>query len=65
MRERAGEVLGPGHNSYFVGPDEKTEFIVYHVWDPARKARRMCIDRLIWTPDGPRCEGPTTGTVRL
>lgn len=22
-------------------------------------ARQMCLDKLIWTPDGPRCEGPT------
>ena len=21
--------------------------------------RRLCIDRLEWTPDGPRCAGPT------
>jgi hypothetical protein len=26
------------------------------------KARQMAIDHLIWTPDGPRCDGPTWGT---
>lgn len=64
LRERAGEVLGPGHNSHAVGPDGTTEYLVYHAWDPQRKARRMCIDRLEWTADGPRCDGPTT-SVRM
>lgn len=59
LRERPGEVLGPGHNSHAVTRDG-TEVLVYHAWDPARRARRMCIDRLRWTPSGPRCEGPTT-----
>jgi beta-xylosidase len=59
LREKPGEVLGPGHNSYAVTSDG-TEVLVYHAWDPARRARRMCIDRLLWTPEGPRCDGPTT-----
>ena len=59
LREKPGEVLGPGHNSYAVAPDG-TELLVYHAWDPERRARRMCIDPLVWTPDGPRCMGPTT-----
>lgn len=59
LSQRPGEVLGPGHNSYILGPDEETEFLVYHAWDPARVARRMSIDRLRWTEHGPRCDGPT------
>jgi arabinan endo-1,5-alpha-L-arabinosidase len=55
-----GSVLGPGHNSIVLGPDDRQQFVVYHAWDPARTARRMCIDPLIWTADGPRCAGPTT-----
>lgn len=54
------DVIGPGHNSMVMGPDGHSEFIVYHAWDAARTARRMCIDPLLWTPDGPRCAGPTT-----
>jgi GH43 family beta-xylosidase len=54
------KVLGPGHNSIVRGPDNETDYIVYHAWDPLRTARRMCIDRLLWTPDGPRADGPTT-----
>lgn len=54
-----GQVRGPGHHSIVVGPDGRTEYVVYHAWDPAMKVRQMCIDRLVWTPAGPRCEGPT------
>jgi beta-xylosidase len=54
-----GKVIGPGHHSIVTGPDGKTDFIVYHAWDLAMTARRMHIDRLIWTSDGPRCAGPT------
>jgi beta-xylosidase len=59
LRTRAGIVEGPGHNSIVVGPDGE-DWIVYHAWDPKRTMRRMCIDRLEWTADGPRTAGPTT-----
>jgi GH43 family beta-xylosidase len=58
LRQKSG-VLGPGHNSFAVAPDGR-EMLVYHAWDTARSARRMCIDPLIWTEDGPRCLGPST-----
>ncbi len=54
-----GKVIGPGHNSLVLGPDNKTLFCVYHAWDTARTARRMCIDPIIWTAEGPRCDGPS------
>lgn len=57
LRQHAGEILGPGHNSYTIAPDG-SDVLVYHAWDPARTARRMFIDRLEWTPAGPRCVGP-------
>lgn len=60
LRGIPGRVLGPGHNSVVLGPDERTRMIVYHAWDVAQTARRMCIDPLIWTATGPRCAGPTT-----
>lgn len=53
-----GHVIGPGHNSIVTGPDGN-DYIVYHAWDMEKTARRMCIDKLEWTPDGPRCLGPT------
>lgn len=64
LRQRAGEVLGPGHNSYIVAPNG-IEMLVYHAWDPARTARRMCLDPLEWTDEGPRCIGPSTTRVSL
>jgi GH43 family beta-xylosidase len=53
LRTIPGELLGPGHNCVATGPDGH-DYIVYHAWDPAMTARRMFIDRLVWTPDGPR-----------
>ncbi len=59
LKGTPGKVLGPGHNSVVLGPDGETEFVVYHAWDGAKTARRMCIDPLIWRDDGPRCLGPS------
>lgn len=58
LRGVPGHVLGPGHNSVVPGPDGQP-FVAYHAWDLAWTARRMCLDPLRWTPDGPRCDGPT------
>jgi beta-xylosidase len=49
-----GKILGPGHNSITQSLDGRTDLIVYHAWDAAMTARRMFIDQIIWTPDGPR-----------
>jgi len=54
-----GHVTGPGHNSIVIGPDRQTEYLAYHAWNPELTARRMCLDTLHWTTDGPRCDGPT------
>ncbi len=54
----AGQVVGPGHCSVttdFSG----AEFLVYHAWDTALTARRLCIDPLAWPDNRPRCLGPT------
>lgn len=54
-----GHVRGPGHHSHVLGPDGRTEYLVYHAWNPAMTERRLCIDQLAWTAHGPRCLGPT------
>jgi GH43 family beta-xylosidase len=54
------KVLGPGHNSVIRGPDGRTDYMVYHAWDAAKTARRLCIDPLEFTSGGPRCDGPST-----
>ncbi len=58
VRTVPGQVVGPGHNSLVLGPGGEDVF-VYHAWDAAQTARRLCLDRLLWTPDGPRLQGPT------
>jgi beta-xylosidase len=59
LRTVPGQMVGPGHASITVAPDG-SDHLVYHAWDAAQTARRMCIDRLEWTPDGPRTDGPTS-----
>jgi len=44
-----------------LAPDGATEMLVYHAWDADGTARRMHLDPLIWTTDGPRCDGPAIG----
>ncbi len=59
LKSVPGHVIGPGHNSFAVGPDGKQEFIIYHAWPPDMSARLMCIDRLTWNGDTPVIHGPT------
>ena len=59
LRTVPDAVLGPGHASIVASPSGESEYLVYHAWDPGRGARLMPIDRLDWTPDGPRCDGPS------
>jgi arabinan endo-1,5-alpha-L-arabinosidase len=58
LRTVPGHVIGPGHNSVVTGPDGQ-DVLVYHAWDAAGTARRMCIDPIRWTPAGPVVDGPT------
>jgi beta-xylosidase len=53
-------LVGPGHCSVVEGPDGG-DWLAYHAWDEAVVARRLCLDRIEWTPDGPRTPGPTAG----
>ncbi|SPE59043.1 Glycoside hydrolase family 43 [Verrucomicrobia bacterium] len=62
LRTVPGLILGPGHNSLVLGPDGETQYVAYHAWDKAMKARQMFIDRMAWSAEGPRCEGPTVGS---
>ena len=64
LRTVPGVALGPGHNSFAVSP-AGTDYIVYHAWDTAMTGRRMFLDPIDWTADGPRCAGPTVTPQRL
>ena len=59
LRTVPGHVVGPGHNSIVIGPDGQTDYLAYHAWDKHQKARLLFLDKLRWTPEGPRCDGPT------
>lgn len=59
LRTVPGQVLGPGHCSVVLGPDDATRVIVYHAWDPALRTRTMRIDPLVFGPEGPRSSGPS------
>jgi GH43 family beta-xylosidase len=59
LRSAPGHLIGPGHNSFTVSPSGEQEYIVYHAWDPAMTARRMCIDPLYWEDGVPVIHGPT------
>jgi GH43 family beta-xylosidase len=65
LRGIPGEVLGPGHCSVVRGPDGNTDFIVYHAWNAEQTMRRLCIDPLVWTATGPRCDGPSSAPREL
>jgi len=59
-----GHIIGPGHNSVTPAPDGRTLVCVYHAWDEGHTARRLCIDPIEWTDDGPRVT-PTWQDGRL
>ena len=56
MRSIPGQVIGPGHHSIVSSPDGTQDFAVYHAWNEAMTNRLMCVDPLLWTPDGPVIE---------
>ena len=60
IRTDPAHALGPGHAS-LVTDDAGRDWLVYHAWDTARTARRMCLDPVDWTDAGPVCRGPSTG----
>jgi len=59
------KVRGPGHHSLVRSPDGLLDILVYHAWDPEMRIRQLCIDPLVWAPDGPRCDGPSYAPRRL
>lgn len=61
LRTDPAHALGPGHASV-VTDDAGQDWLVYHAWDPGYGARRMCLDPLDWTADGPVCRGPSSGS---
>jgi beta-xylosidase len=56
LRTVAGRLIGPGHNTIVRGPDDETDFIVYHAWDRGMRKRQMYVSELRWTKEGPCVE---------
>ncbi|HYP05955.1 MAG TPA: glycoside hydrolase family 43 protein, partial [Bryobacteraceae bacterium] len=54
LRTIPGELIGPGHNSITQSSDGATDYIVYHAWDAGMTARRIFLNPVVWTPEGPR-----------
>jgi beta-xylosidase len=52
-------VKGPGHHSFFAGPDDST-WIAYHGWDPGFTARYPRIDPLVVKGKHLSSPGPTS-----
>lgn len=65
LKTKPGQVIGPGHNSVALGPNGRTEYIVYHAWDAEQTARQMRIDPIQWADLGPICDGPSLTKTTL
>ncbi len=58
LRTVPGEVIGPGHGSVAVAPDNVTEYLLYHAWDLDHTGRFLHADRLLWDAGRPQSPGP-------
>ncbi len=58
LRTAPGKVIGPGHASIVVAPDNISEYLVYHAWDPSLTGRYMFGDPLVWVEGQPASPGP-------
>ncbi len=48
------DVIGPGHCSVVLAPDNETHICCYHAWNAERTKRQLCVDAIKWTSAGPR-----------
>ena len=60
LRTVRGRVIGPGHASVVLAPDNVSEYLVYHAWDPLLTGRYMFADPLSWVGGEPASPGPRT-----
>ncbi len=58
LRTVPGKIVGPGHGSTAFGPDNVTEYLLYHAWDVGHTGRFLHIDRLLWDEGRPQSPGP-------
>lgn len=62
LHTAAGARIGPGHNSLVTDPDGR-DYLAFHAWDAGLTARRLFVERLYWTAEGPRAESTRTLAV--
>lgn len=60
LRTVPGRAIGPGHASVVLAPDNISEYLVYHAWDPPLTGRYMFADPLSWAQGRPASSGPST-----
>ncbi len=60
LRTIPRKVIGPGHGSVALAPDNVTEYLVYHAWDLDHTGRFLHVDPLAWDDDRPVSPGPRT-----
>ncbi|HKG23228.1 MAG TPA: glycoside hydrolase family 43 protein [Blastocatellia bacterium] len=60
LRTIPGLVIGPGHNSVALGPDNRQHFCVYHRWADDGSDRVLAIDRQDWAGERMIVLGPST-----
>ncbi|GHO88113.1 family 43 glycosylhydrolase [Dictyobacter formicarum] len=64
-------MIGPGHNSVVLGPNNADHYIAYHATQPGMTERRPCLDRLffhgdeLWTPAALHTLQPAPAMPRL
>jgi GH43 family beta-xylosidase len=64
-------ITGPGHHSVTVGPDGVTPYAIYHGYVDGALGRKVHLDRLLWSAEGPRIGAgqapgrPTEGPQRV
>lgn len=55
------QVIGPGHCSVVLAPDNQTHICCYHAWNAERTERQLYIDPIEWTPNGPKVSPTRAG----
>ncbi|GCE28197.1 hypothetical protein KDA_36810 [Dictyobacter alpinus] len=64
-------MIGPGHNSIVLGPNNVDHYIAYHATQPGMTERQPCLDRLflhgdeLWTPAATHTPQPVPTMPRL
>lgn len=59
------KLIGPGHTSVILAPDNITYLLVYHSWNEERNKRQVCMAPIEWTTEGPKVLNAGRGERKL